>query len=133
MRKDMGVQQADGLSQAEPTVSALRASIPDADRATWFCNRGEFWGTLNQYTLCAKCGKRETKRHDEPLHWGAVFTSKLHYLCDDCFASLPAQAIEARSGETTGSTEGESAVRQDAPTQSPPPIQSVDQNQGEGL
>lgn len=28
---------------------------------------------------------------------------------------LPAKAIEARSGETSGSTEGESAVRQDLP------------------
>jgi hypothetical protein len=30
MNKDSGAQQADGLSQAEPDVSALRASIPSA-------------------------------------------------------------------------------------------------------
>lgn len=31
MTQDLGAQQADGLSQAEPVVSALRASIPSAE------------------------------------------------------------------------------------------------------
>jgi hypothetical protein len=55
----------------------------------WFCDRGDFWGTTKQLLLCAKCGKNEFKRHDEPRRWGRVFTSKVHTVCDECFDSLP--------------------------------------------
>jgi hypothetical protein len=57
---------------------------------SWFCERGDFWGTVNQLCVCAKCGKIEHKRHDEPRHYSGIFTPKLHMLCDECFDSLPA-------------------------------------------
>jgi hypothetical protein len=61
--------------------------VPRADQ--WFCERGDFWGTISQLCLCAKCGKNEIKRYDEPRHFRGIFTPYLHTICDDCFDSLP--------------------------------------------
>lgn len=65
----------------------VEETAPSAEDATWFCERGGFWGTINQLCLCAKCGKSDTERHDEPRHYGGVFTH-LHMTCDDCYDSL---------------------------------------------
>lgn len=59
------------------------------DLGAWFCDRRDFWGTPKQLCLCAKCGKHEIKRHDEPRHYGGLLTPTMHMICDDCFASLP--------------------------------------------
>lgn len=64
-------------------------ACPTEDRREWFCERGDFWGTIKQLCLCAKCGKSEIKRHDEPRHFGGIFTPHLHQICDDCFDTLP--------------------------------------------
>lgn len=62
--------------------------MPDASGA-WFCERGDFWGTIQQLCLCARCGKNERKRHDEPRHFRGIFTPTLHIICDECYDSLP--------------------------------------------
>lgn len=54
----------------------------------WFCERGDFWGTTSQLTLCAKCGQDERKKATEPRHFG--HKPALHHVCDECFESLPA-------------------------------------------
>jgi len=70
----------------DPTAPTL---VEPTQGEAWFCDQGPFWGTMNQLCLCAKCGKREFKRHDEPRHFGGIFTSRLHMLCDECFDTLP--------------------------------------------
>ena len=55
----------------------------------WFCERGDFWGTVNQLILCARCGKNELKRHDEPRHFCNIFKRSMHVVCDACFDELP--------------------------------------------
>jgi hypothetical protein len=61
----------------------------EAGEATdaWFCNRGGFWGTVHQLLLCARCGKREQKRQDEPCY--RSMKPAPHMICDECFAALP--------------------------------------------
>jgi hypothetical protein len=93
---------------------------PDGDE--WFCERGDFWGTLKQLCLCAKCGKNEIKRYDEPRHYSGISTPHLHMICDECYASLADEEPHRdsdRSGEAGetplgGSTVGESAGRSDS-------------------
>lgn len=58
----------------------------------WFCDRGGFWGTVNQICRCAKCGETDRKHRDEPRHYGGIFTAQLHVLCDGCYESLPASS-----------------------------------------
>lgn len=53
----------------------------------WFCDRGDFWGTTAQLLLCARCGKNEFKRHDEPRHYG--MRPSVHTICDECFDDQP--------------------------------------------
>ena len=60
------------------------------EAASWFCERGNFWGTTAQLCLCAKCGKSEAKGYNEPRHYSGIFTPSLHMVCDECFDSLPA-------------------------------------------
>lgn len=69
----------------------------------WFCDRGNFWGTINQLCLCAKCGKREMKRHDEPRHFAGTFTPNLHMICDECFDTLPDGEVVQPHPHNTGS------------------------------
>lgn len=64
-------------------------SGPVREAGPWFADRGDFWGTINQMCLCAKCGKDEFKRPDEPRHRSGLFTPHAHFLCDDCYDSLP--------------------------------------------
>lgn len=66
-----------------------KRDFTDSDDDLWFADRGNFWGTINQMCLCAKCGKAEIKRHDEPTHYSGIFTPHVHFLCDDCYDSLP--------------------------------------------
>jgi hypothetical protein len=66
--------------------------IDDATADVWFCDREDFWGTIKQLCLCAKCGKSEIKRHDEPRHYRGIFTAHLHQICDVCYDSLPEDA-----------------------------------------
>ena len=124
MGMDNGRSGAAAPSGSRPTDGAacsvstpVGASIPNADDDPWFCERGDFWGTAKQLCLCAKCGKNEIKRHDEPRHFRGIFTARLHMICDECFESLPddespASAIEARSDATpkSGAAVGESAA-----------------------
>lgn len=55
----------------------------------WFANKGDFWGTTKQLLLCARCGKNEFKRYDEPRHYCDLFKPTFHHLCDACFDELP--------------------------------------------
>lgn len=54
--------------------------------ANWFCQKGDFWGTINQLLLCARCGEREFKRHDQPRHFRGPH---IHFICDSCWDELP--------------------------------------------
>jgi hypothetical protein len=81
---------ATGLSPTVEPASSLAgsaASIPSAD--TWFCDRGDFWGTIRQLTVCARCGSSEKKRFDEPRNFAAIGTAGFHMICDPCFDALP--------------------------------------------
>ena len=60
----------------------------DADEQ-WFCDKGDFWGTINQLLLCAKCGKNEHKRYNEPSHRFFAFQPNFQMLCDECYDTLP--------------------------------------------
>ncbi len=70
-------------------MSDIDASVPASIPSAWFCDRGGFWGTVNQLLLCAKCGLNEHKRHDQPRHYARVFTPHIHTICDSCFDTLP--------------------------------------------
>lgn len=59
-------------------------------RIGWVCDQGGFWGTTRQLCQCARCGKSEQKRHDQPRHYAGIFTPRMHMLCDACFDSLRA-------------------------------------------
>lgn len=58
--------------------------------ANWHCNRVKFWGTIAQLTCCARCGKHEVKRHDEPRHFRDLCKPTIHMICDACHEELPA-------------------------------------------
>lgn len=124
-QQDTGVSAAQtGPSQAEPVVSALRASVPDADRIARLTSAllnfpangkpaldDNNWdlvlvGFIAEHEVtkpCRNCGQTLTDyRFFKITQAGRLF--------------LAAQGIEARSGETgTGSTEGESPVPEAAP------------------
>lgn len=57
--------------------------------ANWFCQKGDFWGTIKQLCHCARCGKIERKRYDEPRHFRDIHKPSLHMLCDACYEELP--------------------------------------------
>lgn len=91
---------SDNCIRPEPVMNQGHAvTVSNADESSvdqWFCDQGGFWGTSNQLTLCAKCGQHEVKAWNEPRHFRDVFKPTIHHLCDECFDSLPAKAIEAR-------------------------------------
>lgn len=56
--------------------------------AKWAFREPEFAGSIKQFCNCGRCGgELETKRHDEPRHYGA--TPIVHVLCDRCWGELP--------------------------------------------
>lgn len=55
----------------------------------WFCQRGNFWGTSSQITLCARCGGHEVHPHDRPRHYRDYFKPTFHMICDPCYEDLP--------------------------------------------
>jgi len=57
--------------------------------ADWFCWRAKFWGTIDQMTRCARCGKHEIKRHDESRYYRDIFKPTFHTLCGQCYEGLP--------------------------------------------
>lgn len=57
--------------------------------ANWHCNRAKFWGTPDQFTMCARCGGHDRKRSDEPRHYRNVCKPDFHMLCDACYEELP--------------------------------------------
>lgn len=85
---------ADPAFVASPS-SRKGVSTKGFNPGEWFCERGDFWGTVNQLCLCAKCGKSEMKRYNEPRHYHGLFTPKLHMICDECFDALPDEEAHA--------------------------------------
>lgn len=67
----------------------LRGTPLGESMADWYCSREKFWGTVSQLILCAKCGRHEIKRHDEPRHYFGIFTPFMHTVCDECYEGLP--------------------------------------------
>jgi hypothetical protein len=57
--------------------------------AVWASDKGDFWGTPKQITVCAKCGDQFKGRHDEPRRVADVFKPSMHFLCEDCYSGLP--------------------------------------------
>ena len=85
-----GAPLRDGLSSAspiEPQGGSTKGFNPSRDE--WFCDQGDFWGTIKQLCLCAKCGGSDNKPLDQPRHYAKVLTPQMHMLCDACFDSLP--------------------------------------------
>jgi hypothetical protein len=92
--------------EASPSAAEGASSRSRIPNAAWFCERGDFWGTINQICLCAKCGMSDHKRHDEPRHYGGIFTPQLHMLCDECFGSLPDEEPAATTDDNRLPAEG---------------------------
>lgn len=67
--------------------------------AGWFCDQGGFWGTAKVLYLCAKCGKHETKRHDELRHYAGLFTPHMYMICDACYDGMPDTLPPPSAGE----------------------------------
>jgi hypothetical protein len=95
-------------------VERLRAlDLAECDYRDVVAAMGSDWTELE----CDICGKKDcetvSRIGDEP-----AYEARWQDICLPCLASIgawAAQAMAARSGETSGSTEGNSAVRKDAP------------------
>lgn len=62
---------------------------PGEDTSNWALYQPGFRGTVRQLTCCGKCGQplaggRHTKRKVTN-----IFKPSMHFLCDECFNSLP--------------------------------------------
>jgi hypothetical protein len=89
-------------------------SPPDGDhplREEWFADRGNFWGTVQQLLLCARCGQNEPKRHDEPRHFQQVSSPFLHMLCDSCYDELPENGLRRYASAMTAETQSGSGLQ----------------------
>ena len=56
----------------------------------WAIRAPGFLGSLKQLSHCARCGESlSLKKQNEPRHVRNIGKPSLHFLCDDCYASLP--------------------------------------------
>ena len=56
----------------------------------WAASKPDFLGTIKQFVCCAKCGEAlPFKRHDEPRKVFDMLKSTMHFLCDECYETLP--------------------------------------------
>jgi hypothetical protein len=70
--------------------TVIHEMLPEGEStAKWAIQEPGFLGSIKQLLYCARCGKNEHKRHDEPRHYRDLFKPTLHVLCDDCFDALP--------------------------------------------
>lgn len=58
------------------------------ESAAWVANQPGFWGTIRQLTECAKCGGGGGGHH-EPRNFADIFKPSVHWICDDCYETLP--------------------------------------------
>ena len=55
----------------------------------WRANKGDFWGTPNQHTKCARCGGPIICSRNEPMNVFNIFKPSVYFLCNECFDKLP--------------------------------------------
>jgi hypothetical protein len=55
----------------------------------WALNKAGFRGSMKQLTCCGRCGDYMRKGPNEKRRVMDVFKHSMHFICDECYASLP--------------------------------------------
>lgn len=64
--------------------------LPDGEStAKWAFREPGFFGSLKPLIYCARCGEPSRKGKNEPQHFIDILKPTFHFLCDDCYDSLP--------------------------------------------
>lgn len=63
---------------------------PDGEStAKWAMSEPGFLGSVRQLVHCARCGRPEQKKHDQPRKYCDAGKPTFHMICDKCHSELP--------------------------------------------
>lgn len=89
--RSAGILVVDIMKGGKDVVMKSHPILPDGSESTeqWAICKPGFWGSINQLTCCGRCGDY---LHGGPYtkhHIANIMQPTEHWLCDECYDSLP--------------------------------------------